>query len=899
LSFLTTNLLFLCSNNVYAQTVHHTVQIPLTKTNWSRSISVPKFSAKLGMLIGVRFSMQSSIHGTLLIESLDNSAANVVSNLAAKIVLKRPDGSELLTHSPNSEKDNIFSKFDGSADFTGSSGASHIIADTSSGTYVLDPLSESDKNLFTGSDNLILPLSADAVSSFSGGGNLDTESSLSTSAHITVSYIYASPDVTITTFVPVDLVVGKMGQIIIRSENIGTGPTVGVVQVSGTLPGGLPIASINGENWECSTKGQSFLCTYKEIVPAKSKMPEIKVSFNTTDSAFPSITVTTSINTKSDTNAENGENELHTEIPVSYKKEVTSGGGGSPEENNDNPEPEYTPSKNEEGSVDIEENDVEGHASKWENPELEAVAISGEENISHIPDIDAEGCEIPEKFINLVSKEDINVCFDLDQNRKLLFTDIENDPNKRFIEILRKTKIKESGDFILSGDGNPSTGKNEDGNLEFPFSPNRNSSRFEIVKLALITNCIPIEEEIPQTEFLFEDIPRHTNSKDPYMNFVSRVFYTAAKHGIVHGYPDNSARPNKKVNNVELLTFLLRASGSMPDNVTLLYEHEWYEPYVSFAKANNLIDNDFEPSSAMSRSELSALLINSMAINPKSEISSFVSGINFPSQTFSQNQFEYSPVALNGDLKTENYSLSCEDNSPKINSCLSYANSRNVNFSDVHENNAAFKSINLLKNTKISSGGDYVIGGSGNHKTRSGGGVFPFNPDSGASRLDTVKTALISNCISIYDHIPVGNTEFTDLPRKRYPDDPAMDLATRIFYTALSNGIVEGYEDNSVKPFEKVTTLETIAILMRAANLIPENYSADRFAYGDLDQNGWYSDYVSFAEHNGILDKSITTSGPNDQILRSELASLITQIMSFSSDIRVRNYATGVSALLR
>jgi hypothetical protein len=896
----------LCSISItHAQTVHHTVQIPLTKTNWSKTISVPKFSAELGMLIGVRFSMQSSIHGNLLIESLDNSSANVISNLAAEIILRRPDGSELLTHSPNSEKNNIFSEFDGSVDFAGDSGASHIIASTSSGTYVLDPLSESDKQLFTGSDNLILPLSAEAISSFSGGGNLDTKSSLSTSAHITVSYIYASPDVTVNTFVPTNLVVNNPGQIILYPENIGIGPTVDSVQISGTLPGGLPIISISGDGWECSIEAQSFLCTYTDTVSAKSEMPEIEILFQTTNASFPVVTSIVSINTTSDTNAENGSNDVHTEIPVSYENSSGGGNGGSGggggnggggwgrRNNGEN-------NKNNIGNPKDEENgNSSGSGEVAENNPLGAIAINGEEDIPHVADIDAEGCEVPEKFINPIYSKEIDVCLNIDQNRKLMFTDIEKNQNKRFIEILRKTKINDSGDFIFSGDGNPSTGKNESGVLEFPFSPNRSSSRLEIVKLALITNCIPIEEEIPQTEFLFEDIPRNTNSKDPYMNFVSRVFYTAAKHGIVHGYPDNSARPSKKVNNVELLTFLLRTSGAVPDNATLDYEHEWYEPYMEFAKANNLIDDNFDPNGSLSRSELSKLLINSMAISSERKISDFVSGINFESETFQKNQFEYSPLALTGKLETENYGAACEDNFPKINACLSYEKNRKVNFTDVPKSHPAYRSINLLKNTKVSPRGDFIIGGSGNHKTKSGGGVFPFNPDKGASRLDTIKTALISNCISIYESIPDTEIVFTDLPKKRYPDDSAMDLATRIFYTAAKHNLIEGYEDGSVKPFEKATTLETLAILMRAASVIPEDYVAKHFSYGDLDQDDWYADYISFAEHNGILDKSITTSGPHDQIRRSELATLITSIMPFSSDLRVRTYSTGVAALLR
>jgi hypothetical protein len=239
-----------------------------------------------------------------------------------------------------------------------------------------------------------------------------------------------------------------------------------------------------------------------------------------------------------------------------------------------------------------------------------------------------------------------------------------------------------------------------------------------------------------------------------------------------------------------------------------------------------------------------------------------------------------------------------------VNACLAYDAARPLRFDDVPSTDPAAKFINLLKNTFIVASGDYIFSGVGNHSTGTPptqSNIWHFQPQKEATRLDVVKTALVSNCIPILDYIPRGGVTFTDVPAKRSPDDEAQDFTSRVFYTAALHGIVTGFPDGSARPYQKATLLETLTILLRTANAVPADYSPIPFVFDDLpySKDAWYAAPVSFAVKNGILGNVEAHLAPHAPVRRDALASLLGRIMRYSSDIQVRSYRDSVESLVK
>ena len=79
----------------------------------------------------------------------------------------------------------------------------------------------------------------------------------------------------------------------------------------------------------------------------------------------------------------------------------------------------------------------------------------------------------------------------------------------------------------------------------------------------------------------------------PYMR-------TAQFYGMLHGYPDGSARPANTINRVEMLKFISEASTSITGNNLLGYESyytdvdydSWYAPYLGIAYELDLFNEN-------------------------------------------------------------------------------------------------------------------------------------------------------------------------------------------------------------------------------------------------------------------------------------------------------------------
>jgi len=173
--------------------ISHTDSVPLAITDWSGSISVPKFDSSLGTLNSVTCKLSGQVEGSAKFESLDSDPATVTMNLSAIMRLNRPDSTTLVITIPIADTSDNVDEFDGTVDYAGGSGRtfSGLSASlTESATYS----SAADLALFTGVGSITLPVMADGASTGSGAGNLVLQFATSASAGVEVIYNYTVPE---------------------------------------------------------------------------------------------------------------------------------------------------------------------------------------------------------------------------------------------------------------------------------------------------------------------------------------------------------------------------------------------------------------------------------------------------------------------------------------------------------------------------------------------------------------------------------------------------------------------------------------------------------------------------------------------------------------------------------
>ncbi len=172
------------------QTQCFTDAIPLQSTNWTNTVSIPKFNANLGTLLSIQFSLTGNVQGTAQAESQDAGPTQVTTSFSASIQLTRPDLSLLVVTLPIANFVDNFTAYDGILDFAGASGETHPNINATDTQMVTSPPPLSDLALFTGVGNIILPVAATGASVATGSGNLVTVFQTMASANVQVCYTY-------------------------------------------------------------------------------------------------------------------------------------------------------------------------------------------------------------------------------------------------------------------------------------------------------------------------------------------------------------------------------------------------------------------------------------------------------------------------------------------------------------------------------------------------------------------------------------------------------------------------------------------------------------------------------------------------------------------------------------
>ena len=167
-----------------------TLTTGLQTTNFTSSLTLPKFDTTLGTLTSVAIEFAGSVNSTIKFESLDASASTVTGNAAATVTLTRPNNSVIAIVLPTNTRTATETAFDGTIDFGGSSGNvfSNVSGTLTAPTVTLTGVS--DLALFSGAGSIALPVTGTGSSTVSGPGNVVSQINTQASGSAFVVYTY-------------------------------------------------------------------------------------------------------------------------------------------------------------------------------------------------------------------------------------------------------------------------------------------------------------------------------------------------------------------------------------------------------------------------------------------------------------------------------------------------------------------------------------------------------------------------------------------------------------------------------------------------------------------------------------------------------------------------------------
>lgn len=166
-----------------------------------------------------------------------------------------------------------------------------------------------------------------------------------------------------------------------------------------------------------------------------------------------------------------------------------------------------------------------------------------------------------------------------------------------------------------------------------------------------------------------------------------------------------------------------------------------------------------------------------------------------------------------------------------------------------------------------------------------------FRPDRPVTRFEFLKMAMLSTCIALQNNtidVPVRFLDVLSIPQLE--EDPDTSLRRKIIYTAVSYGIVQGYDDGTFQPDQPVNRAEALKILTLAAQLQlpPGAETGVTLAFPDVEERDWFAPTLKTAMYYDIVSGYPDgTFRPGNPITRAESAKIIWQTM------RINPYING------
>lgn len=174
--------------------------------------------------------------------------------------------------------------------------------------------------------------------------------------------------------------------------------------------------------------------------------------------------------------------------------------------------------------------------------------------------------------------------------------------------------------------------------------------------------------------------------------------------------------------------------------------------------------------------------------------------------------------------------------------------------------------------------------------------------------LKEKKAAYIQNCYSyidfcLFNFMAMSSFNGIDLGDQMllYPDVNPGDEYYEDINLATILGLINGYlnePESPFKPYEPVTRIQALKIVLGAADLVPSKYKFELVAmlgsylnlisqssvFGDIDSKishmWWYPRYVNFAVEHGIVDEG-DYFRPDDKITPEELSDMINRTLDY------------------
>jgi len=234
-------------------------------------------------------------------------------------------------------------------------------------------------------------------------------------------------------------------------------------------------------------------------------------------------------------------------------------------------------------------------------------------------DTDRDG--IPDKTeINQGTSPDENACLEFNA-ASVSFADTKGHWAAESIEHLHQTLILPDRFPLVQGYGPSASGS-------IPFRPDRPVTRFEFLKMVILSTCTTLRVNTGDMRKSFSDLPRiGTSNEQTDAPFRRQVIYTAVQLNIVEGYEDNTFRPDTPVNRAEAVKILMHAaklpSLSKEENEKQFPDvssDAWFISPLAAASARKIVrgydDGLFRPENLITRAEAAAIVERTIRQNP-------------------------------------------------------------------------------------------------------------------------------------------------------------------------------------------------------------------------------------------------------------------------------------------
>ncbi len=171
--------------------------IPMQLTNWSKTVTLPKFDPTLGTLTKVTITGTLKVEGSGKAESNDAAPSVIVANVAATGTLSVP-GAVPQTVNPTISQSFNATAYDGVLDYAGTSGFSTGTVSTFKGFAPIEITGDAAAS-YVGPGSWTAQGQATGNSNASGPGNVQQIFTTSAQADVCVAYAYLIPPTTTTT----------------------------------------------------------------------------------------------------------------------------------------------------------------------------------------------------------------------------------------------------------------------------------------------------------------------------------------------------------------------------------------------------------------------------------------------------------------------------------------------------------------------------------------------------------------------------------------------------------------------------------------------------------------------------------------------------------------------------